>query len=265
MSYEQQLQFARRAAIEVGGILLAACGEPLVAAAKGGRPHNPVTEVDRRADTALRALFAAHYPDYAVLTEEGDYLEKPGSAYTWVADPLDGTAAFRKGLADFAISIALLCGTQPCVAVVYDPIRGEVFTACEGGGAYLNGRPLATGRVEELGDALVSIEHKLVRGGHPAVIELSRHIERQRTAATCSLELAYVAAGRVDGVLKANQQIWDPAAGILLVREAGGVVTDFNGAELELRLAPGATGTDILASNKRLHAQLLPYASRIGT
>lgn len=262
-TYEEQLKFARRIARTIGGRILKAFGNPIATLPNGGRPFNPVTEVDRWADTALRERFAKLYPDYSILTEEGGFQEHPRSEYTWIADPLDGTAAFRKGLADFAISIALLYGTKPVVGVVYDPVRKEVFTASEGGGAYLNDRPLSVGNIGQLDEALVSIEHKLIREGHSAIVELSRHIERQRTAATCSLELAYVASGRIDGLLKGKQKVWDPAAGILLVREAGGLVTNFEGAEPELRLDPNAAGTDILASNRRLHAQLLYYAAQL--
>ena len=196
--------------------------------------HNDyVSEIDRMAEAEIIDVLRSAYPDHAVLAEESG--RTTGNDYLWIIDPLDGTTNYLHGYPQFAVSIALHYQNKPSQAVVFDPLHNELFTASRGGGAQLNDRRI---RVSKLS----TLETSLLGTGFP--FREMRHLDDYlaifkallpetagiRRAGSAALDLAYVAAGRLDGFWEYGLQPWDMAAGALLIQEAGGLVTDFAGS-----------------------------------
>ena len=213
-----------------------------------------VTEVDVAVERMIRALIAERHPTHAVLGEEMGGPASP-SRYTWMCDPIDGTTNFAHGLPVFCCSVALEVDGVLEVGAVYDPMRDELFTASQGGGAFLNGAQLSVSSTGTLIDALLvtgfpySVQEKL----EDMVALFARFLSRSRAVrrlGSAALDLCYVAAGRFDGFWEEGLNPWDIAAGVLLVREAGGQVTDLGGGELDL-----ASGR-ILATNGMVHGEM---------
>lgn len=193
-----------------------------------------VTNVDREAERVIIEVLHKSYPDHSFVGEEGGEQAGTNSDYQWVIDPIDGTTNFLRGIPHFAVSIALLHKGKLDQAVVYDPIRDELFTASRGNGAQLNDRRLRTSARKDLDGALLATAfpfRKKAQTGpfidvFKALFEPAGDVRR---AGAASLDLAYVAAGRLDGYFELGLKPWDLAAGELLVREAGGMVTDWVG------------------------------------
>jgi len=221
-----------------------------------------VTDVDEAAERAVLKVIAQHHPDDAVLAEESAG-EPEREARSWVVDPLDGTINFVHGHPFVCVSVALVDGQGPAVAAIRAPQLGEEYWAVRGGGAYLNGRPL---RVSDVVDP----ERTLIGTGFPfrpgkgrmdpyfrLVAELVGCTHGVRRAGSAALDLAFVAAGRLDAFFELGLKPWDVAAGILLVREAGGTVGPWPGEDE----APEWSGR-VLASNGRVHPWLEELAGR---
>ena len=195
------------------------------------------SEVDALAETEIvRELRRAH-PDYAILGEEGGQQkgQRGPSRHTWVIDPLDGTSNYLHGFPHWCVSIALCEGPEPVHAVIFDPLRNELFTASRGGGAQLNGRKIRVAERKDLAGALLATGFApRERGRADAQLDCIKQLlvqaEDIRRAGSAALDLAYVACGRFDGYFEAGVKAWDIAAGALLVREAGGRLCDFRGA-----------------------------------
>ena len=190
------------------------------------------SEVDAQAEEAAVRELRRAAPDYAILGEEGGLQGKGRS--TWVIDPLDGTTNLVKGIPHFAVSIALRVKGKTEQAVVYDPIRDELFTATRGSGAQLNGYRIRVGKAKELSGTILATGFPFKQKHHiEPYLKMfqSMFIECAdiRRAGSASLDLAYVAAGRVDGFWEIGLKPWDTAAGELLAKEAGAIVTDFVG------------------------------------
>jgi myo-inositol-1(or 4)-monophosphatase len=220
-----------------------------------GAPTNLVTEMDARAESLLVEQLRGAFPDDAILAEEGG-ATPGGSGRRWIIDPLDGTTNYAHGVPAFAVSVALQEGRRVRLGVVYDPNREELFVAERGGGATLNGAPIAVSATDTLDGSLLTTgfpydirvrpDNNLKEYG---VFSLrSRGVRRWGSAV---IDLAYVAAGRFDGYWELRLMPWDVAAGALLVEEAGGRVTDIRGAPLDLD-AP-----TLVASNGRIHDDIL--------
>jgi myo-inositol-1(or 4)-monophosphatase len=216
---------------------------------------DPVTKVDRAAEDAIRSLLAAERPGDGVLGEE-----RGGAGWTdgrvWIVDPLDGTVNFLHGLAQVAVSVALWENGAPRVGVVADAIGGEEFAATAGGGARLDGRPIRVSGVTDVGSALVATGFpydRRERSAELAAVLAKVLAEAQgiRRLGSAALDLCFVACGRFDAYWESRLQPWDTAAGLLVVKEAGGRVTDLSGADH----TPDAAG--ILASNGEIHDILL--------
>jgi myo-inositol-1(or 4)-monophosphatase len=211
-----------------------------------------VSGADKEAEHAIASTIAAAFPDHAILGEESGAI--PGargdSPYRWIIDPLDGTMNFVHGFPYYAVSIALVHHSELTHAVVLDPTRDELFTAIRGRGAQMNDAPLRTSACTRLGDALVGTVVPTRKSPRlPRYLPIFNALAARctlRRAGACALDLAYVAAGRLDGFFALSQSAWDVAAGALLVTEAGGRVGDFAGALDVLRsqeaiaAAPGA-------------------------
>jgi myo-inositol-1(or 4)-monophosphatase len=217
-----------------------------------------VTEADLAAERALVARLRAAFPEHAIESEETVRDDSSGEGSRrprWFLDPLDGTVNFVHGLPAFAVSLGLYSGREPEVGVVHAPRLGETFRASRGGGAFLGERRLAVSAARELGDALVATGFPYRRedprtnnvAHFAALIPAVRDLRRVGAA---SVDLAYVAAGRFDGYWELGLSPHDVAAGALLVREAGGVVTDLDGGDDWLR------GGRVVAAGPGLHPAL---------
>ena len=226
------LNTAVKAARKAGSIInRASLDVDLVKVASKGR-SDFVTEVDRAAEQAIVDILLKAYPDHAILAEESG--ASGDSEYTWIIDPLDGTTNFIHGFPQYAVSIALRHREHVTQAVVFDPTRNELFTASRGRGAFLNERRIRVSRRSKLSECLIgtgfpfrSFEHldEYVR----MFRSVTEHTAGIRRPGAAALDLAYVAAGRLDGFWEIGLSPWDMAAGSLLILEAGGLVSDFKG------------------------------------
>jgi myo-inositol-1(or 4)-monophosphatase len=226
------LNTAVKAARKAGSIInRASLDVDLVKVTAKGR-SDFVTEVDRAAEQAIVDILLKAYPDHAILAEESG--ASGDSEYTWIIDPLDGTTNFIHGFPQYAVSIALRHREHVTQAVVYDPTRNELFTATRGRGAFVNERRMRVSRRTKLSECLIgtgfpfrSFEHldEYVR----MFRSVTEHTAGIRRPGAAALDLAYVAAGRLDGFWEIGLSPWDMAAGSLLILEAGGLVSDFKG------------------------------------
>jgi myo-inositol-1(or 4)-monophosphatase len=213
-----------------------------------------VTEADHAAERAVVALVRERHPDHDILAEEGDYPSR-GADQRWIVDPLDGTTNFAHGFPWFAVSIALEVRGAVVLGAVYNPHNRELFVAEKGAGATLAGRPLRVSTTDTLERALLATgfayDHKVNPANNYLHFErFQKAAQAVRRAGVASLDLACVAAGRFDGFWELKLKPWDVAAGVLLVAEAGGRVSDYAGAPMPLDRG------EILASNGRLHAAM---------
>ncbi len=222
-------------------------------------PNDFVTEVDRASEDAIIEVLRDAYPEHAILAEESGRSAgaKPDSEFVWIIDPLDGTTNFIHGFPQYAISIALMKNGALEHGVVYDPISNELFTATRGSGAFLNDRRIRVSRRNRLGDALLGTgfpfrEFNRIDAYLQTFKELTRKSSGIRRAGAAALDLAYIAAGRLDGFWEANLAPWDMAAGALLITEAGGLVSGFGGE------ADYLDSGMIVAGTPKVFAQLLP-------
>jgi myo-inositol-1(or 4)-monophosphatase len=265
------LTTAVKAARKAGAIInRASLDLDLVRVSTKGR-SDFVTEVDHAAEAAIIGVLKTAYPDHAFLAEEsGASAPESGSEYTWIIDPLDGTTNFIHGFPQYAVSIALRHGDQITQAVVYDPTRNELFTATRGRGAFMDDRRLRVSRRDKLREALVGTGFPFRQIDHldeyvrmfKIITEETAGIRRPGAAA---LDLAYVAAGRLDGFWEFGLSPWDMAAGSLLITEAGGMVGDFNGAKDYLNTAQIVCGApkiyeQLLKLVAKVHVQVTPTA-----
>jgi len=257
MRYDSILQIAISIAHEAGAVVRDGFPRTTLAHIGFKGVVNPVTETDTAAEKLIVARLRAVFPDHRILAEEGggDEWRAPGPPI-WLVDPLDGTNNFAHGFPHVSISLALLAESQPVVGVIHDPLRGETFAATAGGGAALDGQSIRVSNVEHLAGAFLATGFPYDRRTAPDnnVERLDHFLRRSlgvRRAGAATLDLAYVACGRLDGFWEIRLKPWDVAAGVLLMREAGGKVTDFQGGPNCL------SGEFIVASNGRIHDQML--------
>ena len=256
------LMAAREAAAACAEYLARAFRQPKGAYREKG-PGDLVSEVDEQSQQLARSLLLTRTPEAAFLAEEGEAAlgaEQIGDRLVWIVDPLDGTANFLHRFPMFSISIAAARGTEVLAAAVTNPVTGERFEAARGRGATLNGHPIRVSDEPRLSHALLATGWPFRRldllEPYLAVFEnLFRGSQDMRRPGAASLDLAYTAAGRLDGYWEFNLKIWDLAAGVLLVREAGGQVSDFAGRE------QGWPSGNIVATNGRIHEALLRAAA----
>ncbi|MGF7214127.1 myo-inositol-1(or 4)-monophosphatase [Spirosoma lacussanchae] len=199
--------------------------------------NNLVSYVDKETEKQLVAQLHALLPEAGFITEEGTTGQiADQTALNWIIDPLDGTANFIHGLPVFSVSIGLAEGSTPIAGVVYDPNRDECFSAWQGGGAYCNGSPIRVSAAPTLGESLIATGFPYYRfeqmQTYLHILEsLMQQTHGLRRMGSAAIDLAYVAAGRFEAFYEYNLNSWDMAAGVLLVREAGGTVSDFAGGQ----------------------------------
>jgi myo-inositol-1(or 4)-monophosphatase len=213
-----------------------------------------VTAADRQSEALILQRIRGRWPGHDVMGEEGARIES-GSDYRWYVDPLDGTTNFAHGFPVFCVSMALERKGARIAGVVYDPTRNELFTAQQGGGAYLNGEPIRVSTISSLSESLVATgfpSHK--RHKNPNIFfyhQITLRTHGVRRAGSAALDLCCVASGRFDGFWEFNLNPWDTAAGVLIVEEAGGRVSDFSGGPFRI------DSRETLASNGLIHKALL--------
>lgn len=242
-------QIINRAALEIDNLQVARKGQ-----------SDYVTQVDRAAEDAIKEVLLEAYPSHGILAEETG--KTPGkSEFEWIIDPLDGTTNFIHGFPQYAISIALAQEAQVAHGVIYDPVRNELFTASKGRGAFLNDRRVRVSRRDRLTDALIGTGFPYRAFDHVdaymgAFRELTEKTAGMRRPGAASLDLAYVAAGRLDGFWEFGLSPWDIAAGTLMIQEAGGFVTDLKGDSDYLSCG------DLVAGTPKVHASLLQIVQK---
>ena len=226
------LELAERAARAAGEVLMSYFGHAAEGLEVKSSPTDPVSDADREAERVIRELLASERPDDGLLGEEGTR-SQTDSGRTWIIDPLDGTVNFLYGLRTWAVSIALEDSDGLAVGVVLNPVDGECFSAQRGEGATLNGTPIHVTRCPTLDRAMVGtgFSYEAPRRAEQAelLLRLLPRVRDIRRAGAAALDLAYVAAGRVDAFSERGLKAWDEAAGRLLVTEAGGEVADLEG------------------------------------
>jgi myo-inositol-1(or 4)-monophosphatase len=213
-----------------------------------------VTEADRSSERLILERIRSHWPDHEVIGEEGARIETGGD-YRWYVDPLDGTTNFAHGFPVFCVSLGLTFRGKRRAAVLYDPTRDELFFAELGKGAFLNGQKIEVSKTDTLAQSLVATGFpSYKRHKNPNIFfyhQLTLRTHGVRRAGSAALDLANVACGRFDGFWEFNLNAWDTSAGILIVEEAGGKVSGFEGEPLAI------TDRNVLASNGLIHAAMV--------
>ncbi|MCC0015457.1 MAG: inositol monophosphatase [Rhodobiaceae bacterium] len=235
--------------------------ENLQVSSKG--PADFVSNADKRAERTLHRELEKVRPGYGFLMEEGGEIKGTDPQHRWIIDPLDGTTNFLHAIPLFAISVALERDGEIVAGIIYNPVSDELFSAERGKGAYLNERRIRVAARRSLEDSVVTlgIPH-LGRGDHDAWLDVQRTLMARtqgiRRTGAAALDLAWVAAGRFDGFVETGLSAWDIAAGIIIVREAGGYVTDTRNRDVSLK-----TG-EVVAANPEVHNELVKSLASAG-
>jgi myo-inositol-1(or 4)-monophosphatase len=252
-----RLSLAIDAAREAGAFLAANLGKVRTVTDKDTRGKNLVTEIDRGSEEMILSRIRKSFPGDEVLAEEGGKgAGAAGSGYTWIVDPLDGTTNYTHGFPVFCVSIGIEHEGKVVAGVIYDPNLDELFTAGHGSGAQLNGVPMRVSSIDTLGRSLLvtGFPYNLHENPDKCIerfIGALMKAQAVRRMGSAAIDLAYVACGRYEGFWEVGLHPWDVAAGALLVAEAGGMVSGFDGAACSIY------GKDIAASNGKVHEQLL--------
>ncbi|MGM9992408.1 MAG: inositol monophosphatase family protein [Candidatus Bruticola sp.] len=258
-NYQPYLDLALKAARQSGELIRKSIGSSHQIDKKGR--IDLVTEVDKASEQLIFSLIKDTFPSHSILGEEQGEITGSNATCRWIVDPLDGTTNFASGYPFFAISIAFELEGRVVVGVVYDPCHDEAFYASLGGGAFLNGQPIHVSDNSSLEDALlvtgfpydISSSPDIHLGMFHDLIIKARGVRRDGSAA---LDLCYIACGRFDGYWELGLSPWDIAAGSLIVREAGGTMSDFLGEPHNMLFR------DLMASNGKIHPKLLEAASK---
>lgn len=254
MSDDNFLEVAKEAAQEAGKIIAKYFGEEHDLQTKMGDSSDFATKADGEAEEKIVEILTKNFPDHNIIAEEKTRRQN-GSEYTWVIDPLDGTVSFAAGLPFFSVSIGLLKNNMPCVGVIYDVLPGDLYTAEIGKGAFLNGNKMKVSRRADLSTSVIDTDlgHRLHREEKvnkyflPLINKVSYIYSIGST-----MTLAYVGRGNFDGYVS-EAWIWDYVAGAVIIREAGGKVTDFSGNEPDWT----RDRLTVVASNGLIHGQIL--------
>jgi len=255
----QFLGTAIEAAREAGAIILSGHARPKEIIYKGD--VDLVTETDRKSEGAIVARLRRDFPQHAIVAEEGTGKDSSTSSFIWYVDPLDGTTNFAHGYPCFAVSIGLFRDGKPLVGVVFNPVTNELFYASQGDGAYLNQKPIHVSSVNTLAASLVSTGFPVHKRADNLNIhyywEFTLRSHGVRRDGAASMDLCSVACGRFEAFWEFGLKSWDTAAGMLIVTEAGGKVSDIAGAPYQ----PG--GPSVLVTNGLVHDEVKQVAAEI--
>ncbi|NEO86931.1 MAG: inositol monophosphatase [Spirulina sp. SIO3F2] len=251
---QRYLDIATEAALTAGAILEKSWGN-VQSITEKGRPGDLVTEVDKASEEVLLKVLMRHLPEHSILAEESGQMEGESDRYCWAVDPLDGTTNYTHGYPASSVSIGLLIDNQPAVGVVYDPYTHNLYRAATGLGATCNRQTIRVSRTEQLANSLLVTgfaydRHTTTDNNYAEFCYLTHLTQGVRRGGSAALDLAHVAAGRLDGYWERGLSPWDVTAGIVLVREAGGRVTAYDGSPHN-----PASGR-ILATNGQIHQSL---------
>lgn len=262
------VNIAVQAARAAGNIIIRAVDRLDTVKVSEKRPNDYVTEIDQQAEREIINIIRKAHPNHSILGEETGELAGKNQDYVWIIDPLDGTRNFIHGFPHFAVSIAISYKGKIEHGVIYDPVRQELFTATRGKGAQMNDRRIRVSKHTQLDECLLgtgfpyrhSTEYqKAYLASLQSLIPLCGDVRR---AGAAVLDLAYVAAGRLDGFWELKLKSWDVAAGSLMIKEAGGLVCDIHGGEDYL------TSGNIVAGNPKVLKQILktisPHMTNLG-
>ncbi|MDZ7967060.1 MAG: inositol monophosphatase family protein [Nostoc sp. DedSLP03] len=249
------LDIATEAALAAGAILQGYLGKLEDAIIEKGRPGDLVTAADKASEELILEILRCHFPQHSILAEESGKLGNQQNEYLWAIDPLDGTTNYAHQYPFFAVSIGLLINGVPQVGVIYDPFHNELFRAAAGFGATRNRQPIKVSVTSELSKSLLVTGFAYDRretsdNNYAEFIHLTHLTQGVRRSGSASLDLAYVACGRVDGYWERGLSPWDIAAGIILVQEAGGKITAYDGTAVKIESGR------ILATNSYIHGSL---------
>jgi myo-inositol-1(or 4)-monophosphatase len=241
-------------AAHAGGRVLREWSNKFTVSEKG--PADLVTEADLASQQVIFDIVSRRFPDHVLLGEEGSGPNTKPSNWRWIIDPLDGTSNYVHGFPYYAVSVGVECDGELVAGVVYDPCHDETFSATLGGGAFLNGKPMRVSRFEPLRQAMCIASFPTgVSSDSPAVARFLRvlpHAQAVHRSGSAAMNLSLLAAGRLDGFWSTSLKPWDMAAGVLLVQEAGGRVTQINGLPFEI------DQPNILSSNGTcIHGELV--------
>lgn len=225
------------------------------------QPGDIVTEADKESERVLMNKIHSRFPDHGILSEESGAIGAQEGEYLWVIDPLDGTTNYSHQYPYFCVAIALLHRGEPIVGVVFHPIYNELFVGIKGGGATLNGQPIRVSKIDRLNRGLLATgfpynRNKTADNNYLEFTHLTSLTQGVRRQGSAALDMANVACGRLDGFWECGLNPWDTAAGIVLVEEAGGKVTNYKGAPYDLYCPY------VLASNGVIHAAISQELSK---
>ncbi|HXX58838.1 MAG TPA: inositol monophosphatase family protein [Thermodesulfovibrionales bacterium] len=258
---EEALQTAITAAKRAGDIILKNLGKISSRDIRAKQAFDFVTKVDTQSERIIIEKIKATFPSHSFLAEETMKWTETGD-FRWIIDPLDGTTNYIHRYPAFSVSIALEYKREIILGVVFDPLKNELFHAVKGGGAFLNRKRIHVSRTGQLRNSLIATgfpfrKKEMIDLYLRAFKEVFSGVSDIRRAGSAALDLAYVAAGRFEGFFELGLAPWDIAAGSLLIREAGGAITDFGGGKKYL-----STG-NIVAGNKRVHAEILKIVRQV--
>jgi myo-inositol-1(or 4)-monophosphatase len=249
------LNIAKEAAEEAGKFLTQNLGKVKDIQLKDGQEKNLVTEIDKHAEEIIVRIIKKHFPQHDILAEESGEKFASKSDYKWVIDPLDGTTNFTHGFPVFCVSIALEYKGEIILGVIYDPNLDELFAAEKGNGAFLNGKRIKVSSINSLSKSLLvtGFPYNITENPNHAIehfINFLMHSQAVRRMGSAAIDLAYVAAGRYEGFWEIDLHPWDMAAGLILVQEAGGTVSDFSGKPFSIYKQ------EMLATNGLIHSAM---------
>ncbi len=256
------LNIAVRAARNAGNVIARAFEQTDNVQIESKSANDFVTNVDREAEQVIIDTIRRSYPEHQFICEESGMSEGPQSDFVWIVDPLDGTTNFMRGVPHFAVSIALQVKGRIEQAVIFDPIRNELFTASRGSGVQLNGYRLRCKQARDLQGTVLATgfpfkqKHQLDTF-HNIFKAFFADVADMRRAGSAALDMAYVAAGRLDGYWEMGVKPWDIAAGDLMVREAGGITCDFIGGNTHLERGNVVAGSPKVV--KAMLTQMRPH------
>ena len=247
------LDIATEAALAGGAMLQAYWGK--LENVQEKRPGDLLTEADKASEEQVLAVIRRHFPDHAILAEESGQLGNQTAEYLWAIDPLDGTTNYAHQYPFFAVSIGLLVNGVPQVGVIFDPFREELFRAAKGLGATRNRQSIRVSTTTDLAQSLLVTgfaydRRQTIDTNYAEFCHLTHLTQGVRRGGAASIDLAYVACGRLDGFWERGLSPWDMAAGVILIEEAGGKVTAYDQSQFQINSGR------ILATNGRIHAAL---------
>jgi len=255
-----------RAAIEVAVQAVREAGEVIMERFPGSKSisykegrSNVVTDVDLLAEERIITVLRREYPDHGIMTEESDDIDG-SSPYTWIIDPIDGTRNYAYGIPHFCVALALARDEEVVLGIIYDPVRGELFRAEQGSGAYLNDAPIAVSSRESLSVSLAAFDLGYDSDIGQKMLKVAGalwpEVAAVRVMGSAALGLAYVACGRLDLYFHFSLYPWDLAAGIVLIGEAGGAVTEMEGGTVGIR------SRTVVAANRDIHRDFIGKVTR---